>query len=122
MLEVTTVKRARRLGPKKVSSIRKLYSLTKEDDPRKYIVRRPSKNGKRFKAPKIQRLVTDTRIRRKKVIQKIKQERLDATKKSLGEYKKLIEARKAKLKAEAKSRKKSEGQKAAAAAAPSKKA
>jgi small subunit ribosomal protein S6e len=110
------VKRARRLGPKKVSSIRKLYSLTKEDDPRKYIVRRALKKEKRFKAPKIQRLVTDMRIRRKKVIQKIKKERLEATKKSGDEYKKIMDARKLKAKAEKQQRKKSEGKKEAPAA------
>lgn len=52
----------RRLGPKRASKIRKLYSLSKEDDVRKYVVRRPlpKKEGKKqhFKAPKIQRLVT----------------------------------------------------------------
>lgn len=52
----------RRLGPKRASKIRKLYNLGKEDDVRRYVVRRPlpKKEGKkqRFKAPKIQRLVT----------------------------------------------------------------
>lgn len=52
----------RRLGPKRASKIRKLYNLGKEDDVRQYVVRRPlpKKEGKkqRFKAPKIQRLVT----------------------------------------------------------------
>lgn len=52
----------RRLGPKRASKIRKLYNLTKEDDVRQFVVRRPlpQKEGKklRHKAPKIQRLVT----------------------------------------------------------------
>ena len=52
----------RRLGPKRASKIRKLFNLTKEDDVRKFVVRRPmpKKEGKkqRDKAPKIQRLVT----------------------------------------------------------------
>jgi len=55
----------RRLGPKRASKIRKLFNLSKEDDVRKYVIRRElapkEKNGKtykRSKAPKIQRLVT----------------------------------------------------------------
>ena len=66
-LGVTNVKRARSLGPKRVSHIRKLYQLEKTDDVRKYVVKRQVKKGK--KAPKVQRLVTSERIRRKKVIQ-----------------------------------------------------
>lgn len=51
----------RRLGPKRASKIRKLFNLTKDDDVRRFVVKRPiQKEGKkeRFKAPKIQRLVT----------------------------------------------------------------
>ena len=51
----------RRLGPKRASKIRKLFNLSKEDDVRQYVVRRPvtNKAGKQtFKAPKIQRLVS----------------------------------------------------------------
>ena len=58
-----------RKGPKRASHIRKLFNLTKDDDVRKYVVRRTverknAKEGKsttRSKAPKIQRLVTDLR-------------------------------------------------------------
>ena len=31
----------RRLGPKRASKIRKLFNLSKEDDVRQYVVRRP---------------------------------------------------------------------------------
>lgn len=59
---LTDVQVPRRLGPKRSSHIRKLYNLTKEDDVRKYVIKRklPEKEGKkpRFQAPKIQRLVT----------------------------------------------------------------
>lgn len=59
---LTDVQRPRRLGPKRASNIRKLYNLSKGDDVRQYVVRRPlpKKEGKkqRFAAPKIQRLVT----------------------------------------------------------------
>jgi small subunit ribosomal protein S6e len=59
---LTDVNVPRRLGPKRASHIRKLFALTKEDDVRKYVIKRPlpPKEGKkqRFQAPKIQRLVT----------------------------------------------------------------
>jgi Ribosomal protein S6e len=63
---VTDVIVPRRLGPKRANHIRKLYNLTKEDDVRSYVVRRPlpEKNGKKAtsKAPKIQRLITPVRL------------------------------------------------------------
>ena len=51
----------RRLGPKRASKIRKLFNLSKDDDVRQFVVRRPvtTKQGKTvYKAPKIQRLVS----------------------------------------------------------------
>jgi len=66
---ITDVKRARSLGPKRASKIRQLYGLEPKDDVRKFIVRKDRKSGKgKKKAPKIQRLVTTERVRRKKVI------------------------------------------------------
>jgi len=60
----------RRLGPKRASKLRKLFNLSKEDDVRKYVVRRelPGKEGKkkRTKAPKIQRLVTPRRLQHRR--------------------------------------------------------
>jgi len=60
----------RRLGPKRASKIRKLFNLSKEDDVRKYVLRRPItvKEGKkpRTKAPKIQRLITPLVLQRKR--------------------------------------------------------
>ena len=43
----------RRLGPKRASKIRKLFNLTKEDDVRQYVVRRPitSKDGMYYWVP-----------------------------------------------------------------------
>ena len=64
---ITDLKRPRKLGPKRASNIRSLYQLEKKDDVRKYVVKKTRKNGK-LKMPKIQRLVTNERIRRKKVI------------------------------------------------------
>ena len=63
----------RRLGPKRASKIRRLFNLGKEDDVRKYVIRRtlPVKEGKegkkpRTKAPRIQRLVTPEVLQRKR--------------------------------------------------------
>ncbi|KEG10272.1 40S ribosomal protein S6 [Trypanosoma grayi] len=58
---VTDVSVPRRLGPKRANNIRKLFNLSRGDDVRKYVIRRKvTKEGKkdRFKAPKIQRLIT----------------------------------------------------------------
>lgn len=60
---LTDITVPRRLGPKRASHIRKLFNLTKEDDVRKYIIKRPltlkeGKTKQRYQAPKIQRLVT----------------------------------------------------------------
>lgn len=55
----------RRLGPKRASKIRKLFNLSKEDDVKQFVIKRPlplkeGKTKQRFKAPKIQRLITPT--------------------------------------------------------------
>merc|ERR1719173_329565 len=67
-----------RLGPKRASKIRKLFSLTKDDDPRDYaIVRKVERNGKvNYKRPKIQRLVTSRRRKRKQKWLSIKKQRI----------------------------------------------
>jgi small subunit ribosomal protein S6e len=60
---VTDVQNPRRLGPKRASKIRKLFGLSKDEDVRRFVVRRKvEKEGKkpRMKAPKIQRLITPT--------------------------------------------------------------
>merc|ERR1712037_1042151 len=60
----------RRLGPKRASKIRKLFASSKEDDVRKYVIRREleAKGDKKpgSKAPKIQRLVTPLALQRKR--------------------------------------------------------
>ena len=58
----------RRLGPKRVGKIRKLFNLSKDDDVRQYVVRRtlPTKAKPKIKAPKIQRLVTPVKLQRKR--------------------------------------------------------
>lgn len=67
---LTSASIPRRLGPKRANKIRKLYKLEKTDDVRRYVVRRNiTKEGKkqRQKAPRIQRLITAERLRRKRV-------------------------------------------------------
>merc|ERR1712118_37065 len=83
---LTDVPKARRLGPKRANKIRKMFALPKHSDNiakkdaakvdvdhfdvTRYVVRRQTKevDGKTFfKVPKVQRLVTPYRIRRKKV-------------------------------------------------------
>lgn len=45
---LTDVQIPKRLGPKRATKIRKMFNLTKEDDVRKYVIRReiqPKKEG-----------------------------------------------------------------------------
>jgi len=79
---LTDVQRERRLGPKTVSSIRQAFALRKKDNPCKYVVRRPIVRGEKtiYKAPKVQRLVTETRLRRKALNKRSKKARWTAGK------------------------------------------
>ncbi|KXJ68351.1 small ribosomal subunit protein eS6-like [Aedes albopictus] len=87
----------RRLGPKRASNIRKLYNLTKEDDVRQYVVKRPlpEKDGKkpRTKAPKIQRLITPVVLQRKRHRLAIKKRRVESRKEAEAEYMKILHLR-----------------------------
>jgi len=86
----------RRLGPKRASKIRKLFNLTKEDDVKEYVIKRPiTKEGKkqRFKAPKIQRLVTPTRVARKRHLRVAKMGRIVKKREEEAVYKKLLTQR-----------------------------
>jgi len=87
----------RRLGPKRASKIRKLFNLKKEDDVRKYVIRRelPAKEGKkkRTKAPKIQRLVTPERLQRKRRALAVKKRRSTKNKAEAADYAKLVAQR-----------------------------
>lgn len=90
---LTDSMRPRRLGPKRANNVRKLFNLSKEDDPRKYVIRRevPAKKegGKpKSKAPKIQRLITPTTIRRK---QRAKEWKLAAKERAINEKKQYAE-------------------------------
>lgn len=91
----------RRLGPKRASKIRKLFNLSKEDDVRKYVIRReiPLKEGAKegakpkSKAPKIQRLVTPESLIRKKRRMGKKRASLANSKAAAAEYEKLLAQR-----------------------------
>jgi len=94
----------RRLGPKRASNIRKLFNLSKEDDVKQYVVRRPLplKEGKtklRYKAPKIQRLVTPVVLQRKRHRLALKKKRCLKRKEEADTYAKLLAQRKKETKA-----------------------
>jgi len=88
----------RRLGPKRVGKIRKLFNLTKEDDVTQYIIRKPvaTPEGKpepkkpKTKAPKIQRLVTPQRLQRKRKVMALKRDRANKAKQEAAAYAKLL--------------------------------
>ncbi|XP_060534801.1 small ribosomal subunit protein eS6-like [Cylas formicarius] len=90
----------RRLGPKRANKIRKLFNLTKQDDVRQYVVKRPlpPKEGKeqkkpRFKAPKVQRLITPEVLQRKRHRLALKKKRCLKRKEEMNAYKKLLAQR-----------------------------
>lgn len=87
----------RRLGPKRASNIRKLFNLTKNDDVRQYVVKRPLpvKEGQkqRFRAPKIQRLITPMVLQRMRHRLALKKKRCLKRKDETNNYKKLLAQR-----------------------------
>lgn len=87
----------RRLGPKRASRIRKLFNLSKEDDVRQYVIRRPmpAKEGKKpkTKAPKIQRLITPVVLQRKRHRLALKRRRTIKNREEAAAYHKLLAQR-----------------------------
>jgi len=84
------------LGPKRATKIRRFFGLSKEDDVRKFVVRRElkAKNGKTYtKAPRIQRLVTPQRLQHKRHRIALKRRRAEASKDAAAEYAKLLATR-----------------------------
>jgi len=95
---VTDTVAPKRLGPKRATKIRRFFQLSKDDDVRRYVVRRevPSKKeGKTAlsKAPKIQRLVTPQRLQHKRHLKALKRRRAEAAKDAANEYAKLLHQR-----------------------------
>jgi len=95
----------KRLGPKRATKIRRFFNLSKEDDVRKYVIRREVKSQKKpdakpyTKAPKIQRLVTPVRLQRRRHLRAIKRHRIERQKEQKSEYDVLIAKRVADKKA-----------------------
>ncbi|KAG8817824.1 40S ribosomal protein S6 [Serendipita sp. 399] len=95
----------KRLGPKRATKIRKFFNLGKEDDVRKFVVRREVVSKKKegakpyTKAPKIQRLVTPIRLQRRRHLRALKNRKLDAQKAQKAEYEALIAKRNTERKA-----------------------
>lgn len=90
---VTDVSHANMRGNKTRNGIAKTFALdVKKDDVRKYVVRREIKRGEKtfYKSPKIQRLVTETRLRRKRVNKQNRVDRWRISKDATAAYEKLI--------------------------------
>jgi len=95
---LTDVSLPKRLGPKRATKIRKFFNLSKEDDVRKYVIRRevqPKNPEKKAytKAPKIQRLVTPQRLQRKRRLAALKRKRSEASRDAAAEYSQLLAKR-----------------------------
>merc|ERR1711959_781194 len=93
---ITDEEKPLRLGPKRATKIRKLFSLTDEDDVRKFVLRRKitTKNGKEYnKAPKIQRLVTPRQLSRQRHRVALKRGRAEKNKKEQAAYLALVAQR-----------------------------
>lgn len=126
---LTNDEKPRRLGPKRASKIRKYFQIKNDKDNKeqakvlvtKFAVRRTwetASGKKRQKAPKVQRIITESRLRSKKIQKKEKNDRILKTQKAQDEYKKFLEewrARKASKKSADIARKKSSMDQAAAA-------
>ena len=90
----------RRLGPKRASKIRKLFNLTKDDNVCQYVIKRPlqPKEGKeskkqKYKAPKVQRLVTPVMLQRKRHRLALKRRKAEKNRQAAAEYAKILAQR-----------------------------
>lgn len=94
----------KRLGPKRATKIRRFFNLTKEDDVRKFVIRREVKSQKNpeakpyTKAPKIQRLVTPERLQRRRHLRSLVRRKTETQKVQIEEYKILVAKRAAEKK------------------------
>ncbi|KAL1883034.1 hypothetical protein VTK73DRAFT_109 [Phialemonium thermophilum] len=101
---LTDVVHPKRLGPKRATKIRRFFGLSKDDDVRKYVIRREiqPKEGKRpyTKAPKIQRLVTPQRLQHKRHRIALKRRQAEKVKDEANEYAQILAKRVAEAKAQ----------------------
>ena len=104
---LTDTTKPRRLGPKRASGIRKLYGIEKAEGEKttqsscalikKHAIRRTFKSTKnpdapqRHKAPKVQRLVTEVRLRRKRIAKETKIRKWKRSIALADEYKKVYD-------------------------------
>jgi len=121
---LTDVKVPVRLGPKRASNIRKLYLLNKDDDVRKFVIRKPNakKPTKKGKAVKIQRLITPRVLQRRKREVALRKKQTEKSKSEAAAYAKLLtqrrnEAKQKRLSSKRRSSVKRDSQKGAAAPA-----
>ncbi|ESA43688.1 hypothetical protein GE21DRAFT_3529 [Neurospora crassa] len=95
---LTDVVHPKRLGPKRATKIRRFFGLSKDDDVRKYVIRRevqPKGEGKKpyTKAPKIQRLVTPQRLQHKRHRLALKRRQAEKVKEEASEYAQILAKR-----------------------------
>lgn len=132
---LTDETKPRRLGPKRATGIRKLYGIEKAEGEKtlqnscalikKHVIRRTFKgkanaNAQRHKAPKVQRLVTEARLRRKRIQ---KEDKIKRWRRTLGltkEYKELHDQWAAKRRADLKVQRKASRTEPAVKEAPKK--
>merc|ERR1712060_939187 len=85
---------ARRRGPKRASKIKAMFDLKKDDDVKRFVVRRETKADKKgkmqYKAPKIQRLVTQARLQRKRRVRKAIVSKVQKSRDQFAAYTKLV--------------------------------
>ncbi|KAK2071941.1 hypothetical protein P8C59_006325 [Phyllachora maydis] len=95
----------KRLGPKRATKIRRFFGLSKDDDVRKFVIRRevqPKGEGKKpyTKAPRIQRLVTPQRLQHRRHRIALKRRQTEKVKEEANEYAQLLAKRVAEVKAQ----------------------
>ncbi|MCJ1372859.1 40S ribosomal protein S6 [Loxospora ochrophaea] len=88
----------KRLGPKRATKIRRFFGLTKDDDVRKFVIRRevqPKGEGKKpyTKAPRIQRLVTPQRLQHKRHRISLKRRQAEKQKDAANQYASILAKR-----------------------------
>jgi len=89
---LTDSNKPNRLAKKRRANITSYFNLEKKDDVRRYVNHRTITKGDKtfYKAPRIQRLVTEKRIRRKRIIKRTKTQRAVASQEAAAKYEKLI--------------------------------
>jgi len=89
---LTNVDKPNMRGPKRRNNIISTFALDKQDDVTRYVVRREIKRGDKtfYKSPKIQRVISEKRIRRKRVIKQSRKDRWEVSKENVAKYEKLL--------------------------------